>query len=54
MNQQRSRRFRAAQEEQLRRDEEEKAKSELEKAGHVFPEKDERLHFDSNCIVCLY
>ena len=52
MNQQRSRRFRAAQEEQIKRDEETKLRSEWEAKGQVWPGKEESApRFDSNCIT---
>lgn len=49
MNQQRSRRFRAAQEARILEDEEEKARNELIKSGREPDEKKEK--FDSNCIT---
>ena len=52
MNQQRSRRFRAAQDEEIKRKDEERIRKELEDAGHVFTEAlDKKSHFDSNCIT---
>ncbi|KAJ3035692.1 5'-3' exoribonuclease 2, partial [Rhizophlyctis rosea] len=51
MNQQRSRRFRAAQESQEKADEEEKLRKEWEAAGDKMPEKEKKEHFDSNCIT---
>ncbi|KAJ3020776.1 5'-3' exoribonuclease 2 [Thoreauomyces humboldtii] len=51
MNQQRSRRFRAAQEAQIEMEEEEKIRREWEAAGDVMPTKDKKAHFDSNCIT---
>ena len=50
MNQQRSRRFRAAQEESIKRDEEESIKKLWEDGGREYPEKTSN-HFDSNCIT---
>ncbi|KAJ3315681.1 5'-3' exoribonuclease 2 [Boothiomyces sp. JEL0838] len=53
MNQQRSRRFRAAQEEEIKRKDEEHIRREWEiNHGQNYPmEKDEKKHFDSNCIT---
>jgi 5'-3' exoribonuclease 2 len=51
MNQQRSRRFRAARDEKRKRDDEEKVKKEWEASGDIFPESEKKEHFDSNCIT---
>ncbi|KAJ3154609.1 5'-3' exoribonuclease 2 [Geranomyces variabilis] len=51
MNQQRSRRFRAAQEAQIEIDEEAKVRREWEAAGDHMPSKVKKEHFDSNCIT---
>ncbi|KAI8838612.1 XRN 5'-3' exonuclease N-terminus-domain-containing protein [Chytridium lagenaria] len=52
MNQQRSRRFRAAQEAQEKLDEEEKIRKEWEARGEKLPEKEKnKVPFDSNCIT---
>lgn len=52
MNQQRSRRFRAAQEERIKRDDEERLRKEWEKAGETLPQAEEKKErFDSNCIT---
>ncbi|KAJ3066338.1 5'-3' exoribonuclease 2, partial [Quaeritorhiza haematococci] len=51
MNQQRSRRFRAAQEAQIKIEEEEKIRKEWEEANEKMPEKEKKQHFDSNCIT---
>ncbi|TPX68689.1 hypothetical protein SpCBS45565_g02905 [Spizellomyces sp. 'palustris'] len=51
MNQQRSRRFRAAQEAQIQQEEEERIRKEWEAAGDKMPETEKKQHFDSNCIT---
>ena len=51
MNQQRSRRFRAAQEEKVKREDEERIKREWEAKGDPWPETTKKTHFDSNCIT---
>ena len=51
MNQQRSRRFRAAQEETIKREEEEKIKKLWKDEGREYPEMESKQHFDSNCIT---
>ncbi|KAI8921534.1 XRN 5'-3' exonuclease N-terminus-domain-containing protein [Entophlyctis helioformis] len=53
MNQQRSRRFRAAQEEEIKRADEERIRKEWEAAGDrpPLPAEDKKQHFDSNCIT---
>ncbi|KAJ3299171.1 5'-3' exoribonuclease 2 [Borealophlyctis nickersoniae] len=51
MNQQRSRRFRAAQEDQEKLAEEERLRQEWSALGDTLPEKLKKEHFDSNCIT---
>ncbi|KAH9254795.1 hypothetical protein BASA83_010394 [Batrachochytrium salamandrivorans] len=52
MNQQRSRRFRAAQEEQLKNEAEDRIRKELEEKGHMAQDPvTKKQHFDSNCIT---
>ncbi|KAI9088520.1 exoribonculease Dhp1 [Phlyctochytrium arcticum] len=51
MNQQRSRRFRAAQEAQILEQDVEKVRKEWEAAGDKLPEKEKSQKFDSNCIT---
>jgi 5'-3' exoribonuclease 2 len=51
MNQQRSRRFRAAQEAQIQEQAEERVREELIAAGKDLPAKTKEAKFDSNCIT---
>ncbi|KAK5670299.1 5'-3' exoribonuclease 2 [Batrachochytrium dendrobatidis] len=51
MNQQRSRRFRAAQEEQQKKDAEDRIRKQLMEDGHTQAETVKKAHFDSNCIT---
>lgn len=51
MNQQRSRRFRAAKEAKEKREAEERIRKELEAEGRSVPPLEEKMHFDSNCIT---
>lgn len=55
MNQQRSRRFRAAKENVEKLNEIERVRSELEASGCILPPMKERsAHFDSNCITPVF